>query len=89
MSKDNDQVNQVATVAAAVETSAQIERESKPPSYESVNFMNRLKNAKQDSKSPAHFAGTACAIICGSVVMTVLMIVSLAIPIVRNYFFVK
>ena len=53
-----------------------------PPSYNSINFINQLKTAKEKSKTPAHFAGSACLILCESVFATICMTISLAIPIV-------
>jgi hypothetical protein len=52
-----------------------------PPSYESLNFMNRLKRVKEESSSPAHFVSSVLTIICGSVVVTVLFALSICLPI--------
>jgi hypothetical protein len=57
---------------------------SQPPSYNSLNFINQLKSAKEESKNPAHFAGSACLILCESVFATICLILSLSIPIVSR-----
>ncbi len=52
-----------------------------PPTYESLTFMNRIKKAKEESTNPAHFVSSVIAIICGSVVVTILFSISICLPI--------
>ena len=65
---------------------------NQPPSYSSLDLITKLKSAKKESNTPAHFVGRACVIVCGSIVATICMIISLAIPIViilHNYYLIN
>lgn len=50
-----------------------------PPSYDSL--MTKIKRAKQESKTPAHFLTSVIAILCGSLFVTVLFGISICLPI--------
>lgn len=52
-----------------------------PPSYDSLTLMNKLKKAKEDSNNPVEYLTSACAIVCGSFVITVIFAVSIAMPV--------
>ena len=37
-----------------------------PPSYESLNFVDKLKKAKEESSNPGHYVIKSCEILSGS-----------------------
>lgn len=53
-----------------------------PPSYDSLDFVNKLKKAKEDSAgNPVKLLSSIFTIICGSFIITVCLSVSIALPI--------
>jgi hypothetical protein len=55
-----------------------------PPAYNSLNLLSQIKIAKEDSKHPAHFVESSFAICCGSVLVTIALGFSLALPTVKQ-----
>lgn len=53
-----------------------------PPSYESLDFVNKLKKAKEESAgNPVKLLTSICTIVCGSCIITVCLSFSIALPI--------
>lgn len=63
------------------ETAVNAPSADNPPSYESLTLVNKLRQAKEKSSNPVEYFTSACAIICGSFIFTMIFAISITMPI--------
>jgi len=57
------------------------------PVYIGLDFQDRIRKASERSANPFSFVNRCCTITCGSLVLTVLLSLILAIPIVNSFIY--